>query len=137
MIHSSYGRQHILFDKHLLLLLFCILLFPYYFFVEDDKFIGVIHIRIRLTEGLLKYGGHIGYGINPLYWNKGYGTKLLKMGLEKAKELVKEDKILITCDDDNIGSYKIIENNGGVLENKVTNTDAGETFITRRYWIEK
>lgn len=108
-----------------------------YFFVEDDKFIGVIHIRIRLTEGLLKYGGHIGYGINPLYWNKGYGTKLLKMGLEKAKELVKEDKILITCDDDNIGSYKIIENNGGVLENKVTNTDAGETFITRRYWIEK
>lgn len=107
-----------------------------YFFVDDDKFIGVIHIRVRLTENLLNYGGHIGYGINPIYWKKGYGTKLLKLGLEKAKELIEDDKILITCDDDNIGSYKIIENNGGILENKVTNSDAGETFLTRRYWID-
>ena len=65
-----------------------------------------------------------------------YGTKLLKLGLEKAKELIKEEKILITCDDDNIGSYKIIEKNGGILENKVLNTEDEETFLTRRYWIE-
>lgn len=107
-----------------------------YFLVDDDKFIGVIHIRIRLTDNLLKYGGHIGYGINPKYWNKGYGTKLLELGLEKAKELVEEDNVLITCDDDNIGSYKIIENNGGILENKVINSDDDETFLTRRYWIK-
>ena len=107
-----------------------------YFFVEDDKLIGIIHIRIYLTENLLQYGGHIGYGINPKYFKKGYGTKLLKLGLEKAKELIKEEKILITCDDDNIGSSKIIEHNGGILENKVMNTDAGETFLTRRYWIK-
>ena len=49
-----------------------------YFFVEDDKLIGIIHIRIHLTENLLQYGGHIGYGINPKYFKKGYGTKLLK-----------------------------------------------------------
>jgi len=106
-----------------------------YFFVEDDKFIGVIHIRIRLTDNLLKYGGHIGYGINPKYWNQGYGTELLKLGLEKAKELIEENKVLITCDDDNVASAKIIEKNGGILENKVINTDQGETFLTRRYWI--
>jgi len=107
-----------------------------YFAVDGDKFIGIIHIRVSLTPALLNYGGHIGYGINPLYWKKGYGTKLLELGLEKAKGLIEEDKVLITCDDDNIGSYKIIENNGGILENKVTNTDAGETFLTRRYWID-
>lgn len=108
-----------------------------FFAVEDDKLIGIIHIRVRLTEHLLKYGGHIGYAINPKYWNMGYGKELLKIALEQYNNLIEEDKILITCDDDNIGSYKIIEANGGVLENKVENEDCGETFITRRYWIKK
>jgi len=108
-----------------------------YFAVDDDKFIGVIHIRVRLTENLMRYGGHIGYGINPKYWNMGYGKELLKIGLEQNKNLIEEDKILITCDDDNIGSYKIIESNGGILENKIENEDCGEKFLTRRYWINK
>ncbi len=108
-----------------------------FFAVDGDNFIGVIHIRIRLTEGLLRYGGHIGYGINPKYWRMGYGKELLRIGLEKYKDLIEEDKILITCDDDNIGSSKIIEANGGILENKVINTDDDETFLTRRYWIKK
>lgn len=108
-----------------------------YFAVDDDKFIGVIHIRIRLNENLMRYGGHIGYAINPKYWNVGYGKELLKLGLEQYKNLIEEDNILITCDDDNIGSYKIIESNGGILENKVENEDCGESFLTRRYWIKK
>ena len=108
-----------------------------YLAVEDDKLIGVIYIRIRLTDALLKYGGHIGYGVNPKYWNMGYGKQLLKLGLEQYKNLIEEDQILITCDDDNIGSYKIIEYNGGVLENKVENDEEGERFLTRRYWIQK
>ena len=108
-----------------------------YFAVDDDKFIGVIHIRIRLTDNLLKYGGHIGYGVNPKYWKMGYGKEILKLALLEYKSLIEEDKILITCDDDNIGSYKIIEANSGVLENKIENEDAGEKFLTRRYWIKK
>ena len=106
-----------------------------YFLVDDDKFLGIIHIRIELTPALLNYGGNIGYGINPTYWRQCYGTKILELGIEKAKELVLKDKILITCDDDNIGSYKIIEKNGGILENKVENEACGEHFLTRRYWI--
>ena len=105
--------------------------------VEDDKLIGVIHIRVRLTARLLQYGGHIGYGINPKYWKMGYGTKLLKLALDQYSDLIENKSILITCDDDNIGSYKIIEANGGKLENKVKNEDNGEVFLTRRYWIEK
>ena len=95
----------------------------------------VIHIRIRLTDSLLRYGGHIGYGINPKYWKQGYGKELLRLGLEKYKDLIEEDKILITCDDDNIGSYKIIEANGGILDNKVENEDSGERFLTRRWKV--
>ena len=108
-----------------------------FFAVDDDKFIGVIHIRVRLTEKLIRYGGHIGYAVNPKYWNMGYGKEILRLGLEQYKNLIEEDKILITCNDDNIGSAKIIESNGGVLENKVENEYAGEKFLTRRYWIKK
>jgi predicted acetyltransferase len=107
-----------------------------YFAVDDDKFVGIIHIRISLTPALLNYGGHIGYSVNPKYWRQGYGTQILKLGLEKAKELIKDDRLLITCDDDNIGSQKIIEANGGILENKFENEDCGEHFLTRRYWIQ-
>lgn len=107
-----------------------------YFAVDGDKFIGVIHIRIELTPNLLQYGGNIGYAINPKYWRQGYGTELLKQGLLKAKDLVKSEKVLITCDDTNIGSYKVIEKNGGILENIVENTDGNEKFKTKRYWIK-
>ena len=106
-----------------------------YFFVDDDKFIGILHIRIELTTSLLKFGGNIGYGINPTYWHKGYGTKILELGLEKARELGLSNKVLITCNDDNIGSYKIIEKNGGVLENKIEHEIDNEIYLIRRYWI--
>ena len=108
-----------------------------YFAVDGDKFIGIIHIRIELTPFLLSYGGHIGYGINPKYWKQGYGTELLRIGLIKIKEFIKDDKVLVTCDDDNIGSAKVIENNGGILEDKVLNKDDyGQEVLTRRYWIK-
>ena len=108
-----------------------------YFAVDGSEFIGVIHIRVRLTDNLLRYGGHIGYAVRPKYWNKGYGKEILRLGLEKARYLIEDEKILITCDDTNIGSYKVIEANGGILENKVENEDQGEKFLTRRYWINK
>ena len=50
-----------------------------YFAIDNDKFIGVIHIRISLTPALMNYGGHIGYGVNPKYWHQGYGTQILKL----------------------------------------------------------
>ena len=106
-----------------------------YFLVDEDRFVGEIHIRTELTPNLLVFGGNIGYGISPKYWKQGYGTKILELGLEKAKDLIKEDKVLITCDDDNIGSSKVIEKNGGILENKIKNIIDGEEIITRRYWI--
>ena len=87
-----------------------------YFAVDGDKFIGRISIRTKLTSRLMRYGGHIGYSVHPKYWRMGYGTKMLELGLEIAKE-IGLDRVLITCDDDNIGSYKIIEKNGGILEN--------------------
>ena len=105
--------------------------------VEDGKFIGMINVRESVTEELARYGGHIGYAVNPKYWNKGYGTKILGLVLSKYKHLIKDDKIIITCDDTNIGSAKIIEANGGILIDKVENEENGEKFLSRRYYIDK
>ena len=109
----------------------------YDYFLIDDKenFIGKISIRIGLTESLLKHAGNIGYGINPLYWNKGYGNKILELGLKQAKHLGLKHKVLVTCDDDNIASAKIIEKNGGILQDVIENNVEDEYILTRRYWI--
>ena len=43
-------------------------------------------------------------------------------------------RILVTCDDDNIGSIRTIEKNGGILENVISGPDLDKP--KRRYWIE-
>ncbi|MFW6030430.1 MAG: GNAT family N-acetyltransferase [Halanaerobiales bacterium] len=87
----------------------------YIFKEENNKILGAISIRHYLTEELKKYGGHIGYGIRPSERNKGYATIMLKLALEKAKEL-NIGKVMIHCDDDNLASSKIIIKNGGQIE---------------------
>ena len=101
---------------------------------ENNEMIGQISIRHQLTPFLLNYGGHIGYGIRIPFWRKGYGTEMLHLALLKAKKLGLKE-VLITCDDDNIGSARVIEKNGGVLENKVRNIIDNREITTRRYWI--
>lgn len=103
-----------------------------YWLVDDDAFIGCVSIRRRLTESLLREGGHIGYDIRPSRRRQGYGTHILALALPHAWNLGIE-RALVTCDDGNIGSAKIIESNGGVLEN-VTSGDGGRP-AKRRYWI--
>lgn len=82
----------------------------------DNKIIGMLHLRLELNDYLLKIGGHIGYSIAPSERQNGYGTFILNEGIKKAHDF-QIQRILITCDDDNVGSSKIIENNNGVLEN--------------------
>jgi len=43
-------------------------------------------------------------------------------------------RVLVTCDDDNIGSIGTIEKNGGILENVIDGPDLDKP--KRRYWIE-
>ncbi len=107
-----------------------------FWLIDGERFIGQIGIRHELTEHLLRYGGNIGYEIRYSECKKGYCTKMLALALDYCKTELRLPKVLITCDDDNVGSAKVIENNGGVLENKLENkTDRG-TVLTRRYWIE-
>ena len=102
---------------------------------ERQRFIGQIDIRHRLTDSLLRYGGHIGYAIRLDEWNRGYGTQMLALALPHAKALG-ITRCLITCDDDNPGSARVMEKNGFTLGDKIDNVIGGEAIITRRYWRE-
>ena len=103
-----------------------------YFLVDEThKIFGAVNIRHRLTDNLMIEGGHVGYGIRPSVRNQGYGTKILKMALDILREMNVED-VLVTCDKDNIGSAKVIQNNGGKLDSEIEKDEA----IIQRYWIK-
>ena len=102
-----------------------------FFLIETEKILGAINIRHELNDYLLRYGGHIGYGIVPSERGKGLAAQMLAMALPIVKNLG-ISKVLITCDKTNPASAKTILKNGGILENEVQEK---EDEITQRYWI--
>ncbi|MGY1501360.1 GNAT family N-acetyltransferase [Streptomyces sp. QTS52] len=102
----------------------------YWWIVEDGSYLGAVDLRHYLNAVLLDIAGHIGYSIRPSARRRGLATWALGAVLHEARTLGL-DRVLVTCDDDNVGSARTIERNGGVLED-VRTTEVG---IKRRYWI--
>jgi len=105
-----------------------------------DEYLGRVNIRHRLTPYLAQFGGHIGYNVRSKYRGKGIATRALELGLLEARRLGLT-RVLLTCDDDNLASRRVIEKNGGVLEDVVveyTREDGTKSVIAhkRRYWVE-
>lgn len=88
-----------------------------YWLYADGQPVGYGKLRHRLTEALKETGGHIGYGIRPSQRGKGYGRLILKLLLEKARELGIAE-VLIDCLAENELSRKVIEANGGALKKR-------------------
>lgn len=114
-----------------------------YFLVnnDDDKpnsngdhnlLLGAIHLRLELNEFLLNQGGHIGYGVRPDQRRKGHTHQMMTL----LKPILTEkgiQKVLLACDQDNVGSNKTIQRHGGKLENQIMSE---EGKLINRYWIE-
>ncbi len=99
----------------------------------DGSLVGRVSIRHELNEWLLGFGGHVGYGVRPAHRRRGHAAEILLQALEFTDSLGIE-RVLITCDDDNVGSARTIEGAGGVLENVVPD---GDNAPKHRYWIDR
>ncbi len=104
-----------------------------FFLLDDsrDRLLGAVNIRHYLNDSLLREGGHIGDGIRPTERGKGYGTEIVRLALMECKKLG-IDRVLMTCNKENIASARTIIKNGGVLENEFVNSDGN---VEQRYWI--
>src|SRR5665647_3411714 len=85
--------------------------------VDGDEYLGRLSIRHQLTDALREFGGHIGYMVRPSARGQGHARALLAAALPIARDLG-IDPALLTCDADNVGSRRVIESNGGVLEDQ-------------------
>ena len=89
----------------------------YLWAVKDDTVVGRISLRHALTPWLLEVGGHIGYAVRPSARRRGVATRMLALMLPVAAAHG-IDPALVTCDDTNGASRRVIEANGGVLEDQ-------------------
>ena len=110
-------------------------LVPATFLVADvaGQIVGRVSIRHELNDCLERRGGHIGYGVLPHHRRRGYATEILRQSLLIASANGIE-QVLVTCDDDNIGSIAVIEACGGRLDSVIR--PAPEAPLVRRYWID-
>ena len=99
---------------------------------NDNKIVGTINIRWNLSEKMLEFGGHIGYGIRPTERRKGYNKIQLYLVLLEVQKL-NLDKVMIDCSVDNLGSDKTIKALGGILER--CELDESDNTMTNVYWI--
>ncbi|GAA5167948.1 GNAT family N-acetyltransferase [Ornithinimicrobium tianjinense] len=98
----------------------------------DGEVVGRVSIRHQLNEFLVEVGGHVGYAVGRRFRRRGYATEILRRSVERLADLG-VDRVLVTCDDDNVASATVVEACGGVLEDvRQTGPDRPGK---RRYWI--
>ena len=97
---------------------------------KDNYIVGMIDIRHYLNDFLLQIGGNIGYSVRKSERRKGYAKQMIKLALEKCREL-KIEKVLITCNDNNTASERSIISCGGKLED-IRNINGKNC---KRFWI--
>jgi predicted acetyltransferase len=94
--------------------------------IDGEEFLGQLSIRHTLNRRLRFKGGHIGYSVRPSQRRRGYATLMLRLALPVAHRMG-IDPALITCDDTNIASRRVIEANGGRL--------ASASHRILRFWV--
>ncbi|MDN5764286.1 MAG: GNAT family N-acetyltransferase [Humibacillus sp.] len=98
----------------------------YRWVVDADRVVGTVALRHALNPALLVVGGHLGYAVEPGFRRRGVATAAVRLALSMASARGL-DRVLITCDPDNVASARTIERVGGRLED--------ERAGSCRYWV--
>lgn len=95
-------------------------------YIAGEHYLGTLVIRHELTPELIDIGGHVGYHVVAPWRRQGHATRMLAAGLAHCRRLGL-DRVLLTCDPDNVASRRVILANGGQPD--------GNTAGEDRYWI--
>lgn len=106
--------------------------------MNNDKIVGhgSIFLNIEVVPAE-EVPNHIGVSISPLYRNRGYGTQMVHLSIKELDKLGYKE-IVISCDDENVSSSRMIEKNSGVLKEKVIKKlprSGEEERLWRRYIV--
>jgi predicted acetyltransferase len=93
--------------------------------------VGRTSIRYELNDFLFDLGGHVGYAVAPEFRRRGYAQQILSRSVDRLRSAGIMN-VLVTCDETNTASARVIEACGGVLED-VRETGDGQAKC--RYWI--
>jgi predicted acetyltransferase len=100
----------------------------YRWIVDGTELLGGIALRHEFTDFVARMG-HVGYGVRPSGRGRGVATWALGQMLDEAR-VVGLKRVLIVCAADNLASARVIEKNGGVLDD-----GPSHGLLQRRYWI--
>ncbi len=99
----------------------------------SERIVATSRLRPRVTPALELEGGHIGYDVRPSERRRGFGHAILAHTLLEARRLGLE-RVILTCDEDNHASRRIIEAAGGELTGRGTSGSTGHAIV--RFGIE-
>ena len=89
-----------------------------YILYEDGVAVGRFHMRHFLNEALRQGGGHIGYGIGPSFRGRGLATAGLSLAIEKARAIVPEKELYLSCWKSNPASLRVMLKNGAYIHHE-------------------
>ena len=105
----------------------------FYVGVVEGKIVGRVSIRHELNAHLAAVGGHVGYGVVASERRRGYATDMLRRALAICARDLGLGRVLVTCDEDNVGSRKVIERCGGAWDGWAS--EPGKMKRKCRYWV--
>lgn len=101
------------------------------FLVEENGYIlGGINLRYTMNDDLLRFGGHMSFGIRPEERRKGYGFIMIKLAFNTLRGNG-INRALITVSRDNKAAKSMVRKIGGHLENSYES----KGNVIDRYWI--
>lgn len=104
----------------------------FYALNQDEQIVGMLNMRLQLSDFLLNDGGNIGYSVHPSFRRRGVAHAMLSQCLDYARDRGMH-RLLLTCSADNVGSKKTILSCGGKFEDSCLIPGEG---VHERYWID-
>ena len=98
----------------------------YLWITDGQELLGFLRFTYELNDSLLARGGHVGYSIRPSRRRQGHASRALGLAIERARARGIA-RVLVTCEESNLASARVIESQGGVRENALEGLS--------RYWI--